>query len=326
MAGIGHNRPPTQGYILIFRSLLNHPVVGAGKPVKPAKPSKPTYSRLEAWLDLLMMAVYDDKTVRMNGFNFDLKRGENVCATSYLSERWNWSEKSIRGFLSRLQKHEMILKKGAPKGQAKGKRPNHLSICNYLEYQDGAQYMEFEKGKQEGKQPVKKEGKQESDITRCKLTENLPFDEGEGQVNRQAKGQAKGPHLKQTKTNKPKIDRLDNLDSSESSLNGSSNQIIADLSVWIYKNSFEGAYEPNNPPLPMHIDDAKRIIKSFVVGYGAEAVKKAHSDMLIKMATGGVIGNPLPLFRKMVEDHKAKAKNTNSSARKKIEAIMGAEH
>lgn len=326
MAGIGHNRPPAQGYILIFRTLLDHPVVGAGKPVKPAKPSKPTYSRLEAWLDLLMMAVYDDKTVQMNGFKFDLKRGENVCATSYLSARWNWSEKSIRGFLSRLQKHEMITKKGAPKGQAKGKRPNHLSICNYLEYQDGAQYMDIEKGKQKGKQVGKQGGGQEGELTRCKYTQNMFPDDRQGQAEGQAKGQAKGQHLKENKTNNQKIDRLDNLDSSESNLNGSTNQITTDLSVWIYKNSFEGLYEPNKPPLPTHIDDAKRIIKSFVAGYGAEAVKKAHSDMLIKMASGGVVGNPLPLFRKMIEDHRTKAKNSNSSARKQIEAIMGARH
>lgn len=326
MAGIGHNRPPAQGYILIFRSLLNHPVVGAGKPVKPAKPSKPTYSRLEAWIDLLMMAVYDDKTVQMNGFKFDLKRGENVCATSYLSARWNWSEKSIRGFLSRLQEHEMIFKKGAPKGQAKGKRSNHLSICNYSQYQDGAQYVDFEKGKQEGKQMGKEVGKQDDGLSRCKRTINM-FDVAVGgQADGQVKGQAKGPQIKQNKTNKPKIDRLDNLDSSESNLNGSTNQIISDLSVWIYKNSFEGLYEPDKSPLPTHIDDAKRIIKSFVASYGAEAVKKAHSDMLIKMASGGVVGNPLPLFRKMVEDHRTKAKNSNSSARKQIEAIMGAGH
>lgn len=326
MVGMGHNRPPVQGYILIFRTLLDHPVVGAGKPVKPAKPGKPTYSRLEAWLDLLMMAVYDDKAVQMNGFKFDLKRGENVCATSYLSARWNWSEKSIRGFLSRLQKHEMILKKGAPKGQAKGKRPNHLSICNYSEYQDGAQYMDIEKGKQKGKQRGKQEGEEESELTRCKYTENMFPDERQGQAVGQAKGQAKGPHLKEIKTNKPKIDRLDNLDSSVSNLNGSTSQIISDLSVWIYKNSFEGVYEPNSPPLPIHVDDAKRIIKSFVAGYGAEAVKKAHSDMLIKMSTGGVIGNPLPLFRKMIEDHRTKSKNSNSSARQQIEAIVGASH
>lgn len=207
MSMIGHNGAPQEGYVLIFRKLLSHPVVGMMQPVKSANPKKPSASRLEAWLDLLMMAVYDDQTLTMNGFKFELERGDQVCATSFLSKRWNWSEKTVRGFLERLEKHEMLQRKGRPKGQANGKRPNHISICNYSQYQDGGQYDQFEKGKQEGKQEGKQKGQEESELTRCNKTINMFDDTPQGPREGQQKGQAKG---RQYKTNN-KPNKKDNI-------------------------------------------------------------------------------------------------------------------
>lgn len=199
MTNIGHNNPPREGYILIFRKLLNHPVVGMMKPVKPHKENKPSASRLEAWLDLLMMATHDSKTVTVNGHKFELERGDQACAMSYLSKRWNWSPKTTRGFIERLMGHEMVERKG----QTKDKRPTHISICNYSDYQDGAQYGAEKKGNRKGNRKGNKEGQDENELTRCKLTENMFPDDDEGPIEGQAKGQKKGQQYKtNNKTNK----------------------------------------------------------------------------------------------------------------------------
>ncbi len=199
MSNIGHNNPPRDGYVLIFRKLLKHPVVGMMKPVKPHKENKPSASRLEAWLDLLMMATHDSKTVTVSGHKFELERGDQACAMSFLSKRWNWSPKTTRGFIERLMGHEMVERKG----QTKDKRPTHLSICNYSDYQDGAQYGVEKKGKGKGKGKGNEEGKDENELTRCKLTENMFPDDDEGQEEGQSKGQRKGQQYKpNTKPNK----------------------------------------------------------------------------------------------------------------------------
>lgn len=103
-------------------------------------------------------------------------------------------------------------------------------------------------------------------------------------------------------------------------LNGSTHQVAHDLSVWIYRNSLEGRYAPNEPPQIIHVQDAESILKSFVSSYGGEAVKRGHAEMLVKMSDGGVVGNPLPLFRKMCEDQVGKIKRANAKPRKVVRA------
>lgn len=190
MANIGHNNPPISGYVLIARKLLNHPVVGAGKPVKPAKPNKPTYSRMEAWLDLLMMASYQDKKTKIGGKLYQLETGEAVCARAYLAARWNWTDKTVRAFIERLMSHSMVTKTR----EAKGQQANKLSICNYSEYQRPSPEMGQERGQQKGQ----KKGQQENELTPCKRTINMFDAESDGPQ----KGPTKGPQYKEYKINK----------------------------------------------------------------------------------------------------------------------------
>lgn len=193
MANIGHNNPPLNGYVLIARKLLNHPVVGAGKPVKPAKKNKPTYSRMEAWLDLLMLASYQDKKTKVGDKIYQLEVGEAVCARAYLAARWNWSDKTVRAFIEKLMGHSMVTKTR----EAKGQQANKLSICNYSEYQRPSPEMGQERGQQKGQ----KKGQQENELTYCKSTINMFPEYTEGQL----KGPTKGPHIKETKINKKDI-------------------------------------------------------------------------------------------------------------------------
>lgn len=201
---IGHNQPPHAGYILIFRQLLSHPVVGMMQPVKPADPKHPSASRLEAWLDLLMMAAYEDKTVKVNGHKYHLERGQNVCARAYLSERWNWSDKTVRAFLLKLEKHQMIDKSRAKKGQ----QANKVTICNYSQYQDGALQEGPSRGQQKGQYMGQKEGHKNTQLSDCKQ-KRIDFSGGGGGPTKgPAKGPIEGPQYKQIKPNKPKEEKI----------------------------------------------------------------------------------------------------------------------
>lgn len=318
MSMIGHNGGPQEGYILIFRSLLNHPVVGMMQPVKSANPKKPSASRLEAWLDLLMMAVYDSKSVTVNGFKFDLERGDQACATSFLSKRWNWSQKTARGFLERLENHGMLQRKGRPKGQANGKRPNHLSICNYSQYQDGKQCIPQNKGKQEGKQRGKQEGKEDGQLTRCNKTINMFSDEPQGQPKGHAKGQAQGPQYKtnynQTKPN----NKLANSESSNT-LNGSTNEVVSSLAEWSFEAQYPYEAATGQRPPEMFFKEAGRTLNSMVASCGARAVMRAHSDMMVKKMNNELVGNRLKLFAKIAGDYRTKIQ----SERKRQKVVRG---
>lgn len=142
---LGHNGGPaidddkvTSGWIKIYRDIREHPVVGFGQPVKPNDPSRGSYSRGEAFQDLLMEAQYKMGTTRVNGESVTLEIGQLVAARSYLAHRWNWSEQTVRTYLAHLIRAGMIqinqLSNQRP-GTSKKAAPNAITVCNYEKYQ-----------------------------------------------------------------------------------------------------------------------------------------------------------------------------------------------
>lgn len=192
MSMIGHNNQPLNGYILVSRAMISHKIVGAGHPVKPHKPSLPTYSRFEAWQDLIMMASYQDRDVKIAGKKYELRMGEAVCARAYLAARWNWSEKTVRVFIERLIKHGMAMKEREKKGQ----NANRLSICNYSQYQRPS----TEEGQDRGQQKGQQKGQQNDELSRCKQTINMFEDDKAGPP----KGPIEGPQYKEIITKNKK--------------------------------------------------------------------------------------------------------------------------
>lgn len=135
---IGHNNPPMpSGWIATHRSIRNHHIVGFGKPVKPCDPSRGSYSRNEAWIDLIMECRYRDGTVMNGGHEMELRRGELIGAISWLAARWNWTPKTVRGFIDALVADGAISVRapGSIEGKQKGKQANVITVCNYEKYQ-----------------------------------------------------------------------------------------------------------------------------------------------------------------------------------------------
>jgi hypothetical protein len=148
----GHNSGATSGnWIAVSRDMRDHPIVGMGQPVKPDDPCRGSFSRYEAWQDLLMEAKWKPFEVSNKGKVVTLKRGQLMAARAWLARRWNWSEKTVRIFLAKLEDEFMVRSEsGQSKGQRSGHYANVVTICNYDIYQTVAELDDLTKGQSEG--------------------------------------------------------------------------------------------------------------------------------------------------------------------------------
>lgn len=85
--------------------------------------------RLRWWLDLLMMAQWEDHQWIDNTHVFTLRRGQLVASISFLAQRWERSKPTILAFLKTLEKENMI------KRELPYRKTAILTICNYDRYQ-----------------------------------------------------------------------------------------------------------------------------------------------------------------------------------------------
>jgi hypothetical protein len=131
-------------WIAMCRDVRQHPLVGAGKPVKPADKSRPAWSRFEAWFDVLCLGQFEPTTINNKGAVQVLAVGELMAARGYLAKRWNWHEKTVARWLIALRKARMIAvrdtdetrpESGQQIGQRRSNKCNVITICNYALYQ-----------------------------------------------------------------------------------------------------------------------------------------------------------------------------------------------
>lgn len=87
-----------------------------------------TFSRGQAFIDLLLMAAYADHPVMSQGKMIDLKRGSMVTSIRYLADRWRWSKDKTLHFLNDLEADGTIKKVSDTKRTV-------LTIVNYGKYQ-----------------------------------------------------------------------------------------------------------------------------------------------------------------------------------------------
>lgn len=134
------NRPGN--WLAVQRDMLDHPVVGAGRPLKAANPKVPAYDRYAAWSDILRLVQYRPGEVNNKGAVQQLAVGEMMAARAFLAARWRATEKSVRVFLDDLERHGMISRRvpvasnqGQQSGQRRANKCCILTVCNYGTYQ-----------------------------------------------------------------------------------------------------------------------------------------------------------------------------------------------
>jgi hypothetical protein len=72
---------------------------------------KRVFSKLEAWLDLIRSARFDDSGTAelIEGKPVSWSRGQFPVSLRYLGERWQWGKTKVDNFLSLLEREKMIV-------------------------------------------------------------------------------------------------------------------------------------------------------------------------------------------------------------------------
>ena len=107
------------GWIKIHRCISNHWIYT----------EKRSFSRFEAWIDILMTVNFSDAQVLIKGKLYQVKRGQSILSMENWAKRWNWDKSKVRRFMELLQKDSMIEIKT-------DNITTQLTVCNYESYQD----------------------------------------------------------------------------------------------------------------------------------------------------------------------------------------------
>lgn len=107
-----------QGWISLHRKILNHELFL----------EKRTFSKFEAWIDLLLMVNHEDKKVLLGNDLIPVKRGQRITSIRQLCDRWRWSNSKVTQFLKLLETEGMVVVKSDTKKTV-------ISIVKYDFYQ-----------------------------------------------------------------------------------------------------------------------------------------------------------------------------------------------
>jgi len=108
----------TNGWIKLHRSLTEHWIYNERR----------KFSKLEAWIDILMTVNYEDKKVLIKGKLYDVKRGQSILSLDSWAKRWNWDKSAVRRLFNLLQNDSMI-------EIISDNITTHITVCKYDSYQ-----------------------------------------------------------------------------------------------------------------------------------------------------------------------------------------------
>jgi hypothetical protein len=106
------------GWIKLHRSIQNNWLFT----------EKRKFSKLEAWIDIILTCNHSDNKVMIKGKLYDVKRGQSILSLDSWSKRWDWDKSSVRRYFGTLQKEAMIV-------YTSDNITTHLTVCKYEDYQ-----------------------------------------------------------------------------------------------------------------------------------------------------------------------------------------------
>lgn len=86
------------------------------------------FDKRSAWIDLILMANWEESTHLINGQLVKQRRGEVLTSIGYLAKRWKWSMNKVRRFVEQLTAEGMVRANGTTYGTS-------LSIEKYAFFQ-----------------------------------------------------------------------------------------------------------------------------------------------------------------------------------------------
>lgn len=108
-----------KGWISIHRELQDHWLWQ----------EKRVFSKLEAWLDILLTVNHSEQKTMIKNRLFTVKRGESINSLDTWASRWNWNKSKVRRFLTLLESDSMVMTKSET-------QTTRLTVCKYDSYQD----------------------------------------------------------------------------------------------------------------------------------------------------------------------------------------------
>lgn len=88
------------GWVKLYRGIVKH-WLWQEKP----------FSKGQAWMDLVLLAGYQPRKLRVGAHMLQLEIGELLISEASLMERWGWGKSRLRSFLALLEEDQMILRK-----------------------------------------------------------------------------------------------------------------------------------------------------------------------------------------------------------------------
>lgn len=111
-----------QGWIKLHRQIQENAIWSGNEP----------FDCRSAWIDLILLANHEPKEILLNGTLTTIQRGQLHRSQMFLAERWHWSRKRIKKYLSMLKNAEMIDFLASTNGTTRG---TTITIVNYDKYQ-----------------------------------------------------------------------------------------------------------------------------------------------------------------------------------------------
>ncbi|MBA3012342.1 MAG: hypothetical protein KKF12_11975 [Proteobacteria bacterium] len=90
------------------------------------------FTKGQAWVDLIGLANWRDKTAEIRGITIDVKRGEVARSKVFLAKRWGWSRGKVIRFLDELKMEQQIEQLTV---QQKKNVTSLIRLINYDQYQ-----------------------------------------------------------------------------------------------------------------------------------------------------------------------------------------------
>lgn len=97
--------------------------------------SKEPFDHRSAWVDLLLLANYQDKRIWVDGNVVTVECGQVITSVRKLAERWRWGVNRVRKYLKTLESENMVHKTSTTKYTL-------INIVNYQKYQGFADLEE----------------------------------------------------------------------------------------------------------------------------------------------------------------------------------------
>jgi hypothetical protein len=110
-----------QGWIALHRKLLDNPIW-----------ETETFTRGQAWVDLLLLANHKDGTIIVRDHIIKIKRGQVGWSENRLASKWKWSRTKTKNFLKYLETEQQIV-------VDRSKSSSVITVLNYEKYQEKEQ-------------------------------------------------------------------------------------------------------------------------------------------------------------------------------------------